>query len=162
MMPDKKERLERDLEEFERRRDDLLRDFSMWVGRLQRRTAGNPVGRWFLRNVTTRLAAWAIVRFRFLTIEKPESGSMVDVAYQWQKLALFMRVPVEIESAEDDRVVLIHNQCSVGFKPGEEEVCRASMNMDHEILRRMGCKLTTTETISAGGARCRHIIEPLD
>ncbi len=160
-MPDKKEQLEKALREFDARHDEFIRRFSHFVGRVQRRTGGNPVGRWILRNITTRLAAWAIVRFKFLTIEKPVSGSAADIAYEWQKLALFMRVPVEIESADDDRVVLIHAECSVGFSPGEEKICDASMNMDHEILKRLGAKLTTTETISRGASRCRHILEPI-
>jgi len=37
---------------------------------------------------------WAIVRYRLLSIKKPESGSAVDIAREWQKLALFMRVPI--------------------------------------------------------------------
>ena len=107
------------------------------------------------------MAAWAIVRLRLLTVEKPASGSAVDIAYEWQKLALFFRVPVEVESANDNRVVIIHPECSVGFQPGEEKVCRASMNMDHEIVRRLGGKLTTTSTISQGADCCRHIVEAI-
>ena len=157
----KKEKLEAALAEFDGRHDEFIRRFSRFVGRVQRTTAGNPVGRWILTNVTTRIVAWAVVKYKLLEMGKPSSGSAVDIALEWQKLALFFRVPVEIESAEDDRVVIIHNECSVGFRPGEERICRASMNMDHEIVRRLGGKLTTTETITSGAKRCRHILEPL-
>ena len=156
-----KERLAAALAEFDARHDEFIRRFSCWVGRVQRFTGGNPVGRFIMRKVTTRLAAWAIVRYRILSIAKPASGSAVDIAAEWQKLALFMRVPIEIESADERRVVLIHPECSVGFKRGEEKVCSASMNMDHEIVRRLGGRLITTETLTAGGGRCRHIVEAI-
>lgn len=153
-----KQRLTKALQDFDARHDEFIRKFSHFIGRVQRFTGGNPVGRWVLRNVTTRIAAWAILRFHLLSMEKPASGSALDIAYEWQKLALFMRVPIEIESASDDQVVIIHNECSVGFGPGEDKVCRASMNMDHELVRRMGGRLQTTETISSGAPRCRHIL----
>lgn len=156
---DQTEKLETRLKEFEGRLDEVMRGFSRFVGRVQRFTAGNPVGRWVLTNVTTRIAAWAVVRYHLVSIAKPQSGSAVDIAYEWQKLALFMRVPIVIESADDGRVVIIHPECSVGFRPGETKVCTASMNMDHEIVRRLGGRLTTTDTLTAGGKHCRHIVE---
>jgi hypothetical protein len=158
-MSDDKSRLEQSLRDFDARHDEFIRKFSCWVGRVQRFTGGNPVGRWIMTHVTTRIAAWAIVRYHVLSIARPESGSAIDIALEWQKLALFMRVPIEIESADDNRVVIIHPECSVGFHPGETKVCTASMNMDHEIVHRLGGRLITTDTLTAGCKHCRHIVE---
>ena len=33
------------------------------------------------------------------------------------------------------------------------------MNMDMEIIKKLGGKLTVTETILEGAVKCRHIIE---
>jgi len=156
---DRKQQLEASLRAFDARHDEYIRRMSVFLGRIQRFTGGNPVGRFVMRKFTTRVAAWLIVRYRLLDIKKPASGSAYDIAVEWQKLALFMRVPIAIESATDDRVVLIHPECSVGFRVGETPVCQASMNMDHEIVRRLGGKLTTTDTLTAGGPHCRHIVE---
>jgi len=161
-MSDPKLQLEQALKDFDARHDEYLRRLSLLIGRVQRWVGGNPLGRFVLRRFSTRTAAWAVVRFGLLGIAKPKSGSAVDIAYEWQKLAVFFRVPVEIESASPERVVLIHPICTVGFNPGEDKICAASMNLDHEIVRRLGGRLTTTETLASGGRRCRHIVEPVN
>lgn len=160
-MSDQKEELELALRQFDARHDEYLRKLSLLVGRMQRLIGSNAVGRFILRRFSTRTAAWAVVRFKLLGIEKPQSGSAVDIALEWQKLAAFFRVPIVIESASPERVVIIHPICTVGFEPGEDKICSASMNLDHEIVRRLGGKLTTTETLASGGKHCRHIVEPI-
>lgn len=151
-------RLLADLKAFERERGAQLRAVSLWIGGLQKRFSDNPIGRWVLRHVTTRMLAWAIVRFRFFGI-KPGKNAL-DVAYEWLKLATFFGAPYEIESATPQEVVVLHPECTMGFQPfRHERLCRASMTLDHEIVRRLGGRFTIKAAISSGAIRCRHVIE---
>lgn len=156
-MEDRAEELKRMIEQFDAEHDQWVKRIRLAIGRFLSRIGRNPLGRFIIANFTTRLAAYLIVRFRILGIEK--GGDMIDVAYQWHKLGTFLKVPAEVESATPDRVVITHSECTMGFTTRDAKVCRASMNMDREIIRQLGGKLTVEQTIAAGAPKCRHIIE---
>lgn len=156
-MEDRTQELTRKLARFDADHDQWVRRMRYALGRFLGRMGRNPVSRLIIARVTTRIAAFLIVRFKVLGIEKGKD--MVDVAYQWHKLATFMKIPAEVESATADRVVLTHSECTMGFTTRDAKVCRASMNMDKAIIRRLGGKLTVVETIAEGSPKCRHIIE---
>ena len=112
-----------------------------------------------MKNVTTRIAAWAIIRYGMLGIEVPKSGRLADIVYEWQKLARFFRAPVIVESADEEKVILVHPECTMGFGKKHAKLCRASMTMDRRILEKMGARMTILETLPEGAPSCRHIIE---
>jgi uncharacterized membrane protein len=149
--------LEKKLKEFDGSHDEWIGKLRLAVGRFQRLVGSTPVGRFMMANVSTRIAGWLLVRFKVLGMEP--GGDAVNIAYNWQKLATFLRIPVEVESADADKVILTHKECTVGFTTKDLKVCQASMNMDKTIVRRLGGKLTVVETLTQGAPRCRHIIE---
>jgi len=154
---DGKKELEKKLADFDKTHEEWIAKLRVFVGRFQRLVGSTPVGRFIMANVTTRIAGWLLVRFKVLGITP--GGDMIDVAYNWQKLAVFLKIPVEVESATPDRVVLLHHECTVGFTHKDDKVCRASMNMDKAIVKKLGGKLTVVETIASGCSRCKNIIE---
>jgi len=156
---ERKQELVAKLKEFDARHDFWLMKTRHAIGRLIMRVGGNPVSRWVMANVTTRILAFLIVRFRALGIEK--GGDAPEITFQWQKLAVFLRIPQEIVSAGSDRVEMVHHECTMGLEPCERanKVCRATMNMDKRLVRRLGGKITVLHTISGGAGECRYIIE---
>lgn len=139
--------------------DEYMRKFGLLIGSSQKRVWNNYIGRWLMEKVTTRIAAWAILKYGMLGIEIPQSGKLADIVFQWQKLARFFRAPVIVESADDERIVLVHPECTMGFGVKHAKLCKASMTMDKRILEKMGAKMTMLETIPTGAPACRHVIE---
>lgn len=158
-MVNQKDELIARLKQFESEHNFWVKRTRLALGRLILRIGGNPVSRFIIRNFTTRLLAWLIVRYGALGIEK--GGNAMDITYNWQKLAMFLQIPVHIEEATPERVVMVHKECTMGFEPSERanKVCQATMNMDKRIIRRLGGKLTILHTISGGAGECRYIIE---
>lgn len=136
-----------------------MRRLALWIGRRQQRWANNFVGRFFIRRVTTPLLAWAVVRYHLLGIGKEAPTSAPNIVLQWLRLAKFFHAPVEVESAGAGLVVVCHHECTMGFKPGQGKLCRSSMNMDVQIVRRLGGKMTVEHTLAEGADHCRHVIE---
>lgn len=155
------EELETRLKQFEGEHNFWLKRTRHALGRLILRIGGNPVSRFIIANFTTRILAWLVVRFGALGMEK--GGDAMEITYNWQKLAMFLQIPVHIEEANPDRVMMVHRECTMGFEasPRADKVCRATMNMDHRIIRRLGGKITVLHTISGGAGECRYIIERL-
>jgi len=147
------------LKQFEAEHNFWVKKTRHALGRLILRIGGNPVSRFIIRNFTTRVLAYLVVRYGALGIEK--GGDAMNITYNWQKLAMFLQIPVHIEEADPDRVVMVHKECTMGFEPSEraDKVCRATMNMDQRIIRRLGGKITILHTISGGAGECRYIIE---
>jgi len=158
-MNDLKERLAARMKEYESGRDAMMRRAMLFMGgRLKK--MNNPVGRFFIAHVSTRLLAWAIVRFGLFGVEKKENMSLEEMALNWMKLSLFFNIPTELGEVTEDRVIVLRPECTVGFEgPQHCGLCRASMNMDRRIMRKLGGKLTVTETILEGAPMCRHVLE---
>lgn len=151
--------LSRALDSFENTRGDWMRRLSLRIGSLQKKYYNNPLGRFFLKHFTTRIIAWLVVRFGILEIGKKRAKSAPELVYDWLKLAKFFHAPVHVESSSGRQVVVCHNECTMGFKPGQGKLCRASMNMDVEIIRRLGGKMTIEYSIAEGADHCRHVID---
>lgn len=160
MAQDRKKRLEKLVQGFDKQHDQWLRRIMFFFGRRLNKM-NNPIGRFFVKNITTRLAAWAIITFRLFGVRKKKKEmSAIDIAYEWLKPSIFFRCPMEIGEVNEKCVVIYRPECTVGFcKKEQRKICRASMNMDMEIVRRLGGKLTVTETILEGASRCKHIIK---
>jgi len=160
--PDRKEELIEKLKNFDSEHDFWLKRIRLMIGRLVMRVGGNPISRWMIANVTTQILAFLIVRFKALGIEKGKDA--LDIAYNWQKLAAFLRIPLEVESASSERVVLVHHECTMGLEPCERanKVCQSTMNMDKALIRRLGGKISVLHTIAGGAGECRYIIEKAD
>lgn len=158
-MEDKKEELIKKIKEYEKNYDEQMRKIAFFLGRMQQRF-NNPVGRFILAKITTKLIAYLIVKFKLFGIERKENSTLIGIALNWLKPSLFLKIPYEIDEVTSDKIVILRPECTVGFKdPKLSKLCRASMNMDMEIIRRLGGKLTVTETILEGAKYCRHIIE---
>lgn len=151
--------LERDLADFEATRGEWMRRIALNIGKLQQRFGNNSVGRFVLKHFTTRVIAWMIVRLRVLGVGAEAPRSARDLVYDWLKLAKFFHAPVEVQSVTATQVVVCHHECTMGFKPGQGKLCRASMNMDVQIIRRLGGKMTIEHTLAEGADHCRHVIE---
>lgn len=155
----KKEELNKKIQEYEDLHNDYLRRAMLFFGRRLKKM-NNPVGRFIVSKITTRLAAYLIVRFKLFGVEKKGNPKLLDIALNWLKPSIFFRIPYEIEEATEERIIILRPECTVGFDESKySKICRASMNMDIEIIKKLGGKLTVTETILEGAKRCRHIIE---
>ncbi len=157
----RKDELTARLKSFDAEHDFWVKRTRLALGRLILRIGGNPVSRFMIRNFSTRVLAWLVVRFGALGIEK--GGDAMDITYNWQKIAMFLKIPCVIEEATPERVIMVHHECTMGFEPGERanKVCSATMNMDKRIMRRLGGKITVLHTIAGGAGECRYIIERL-
>ncbi len=159
MTQDKKEELNKLISEFDSQHDMWLRKFAFYLGRRQAKL-NNVIGRWIVKNITTKLLAHLILKFNLLGIERKENMSLIEIVYNWLKISIFFRMPTIIESVSEDKVVVLRPECTVGFNdPKFSKLCRASMNMDRIIIEKLGGKLTVTETILEGAKYCKHIIE---
>ncbi|MEW5946195.1 MAG: hypothetical protein AB1742_08360 [bacterium] len=158
-MDDMKTRLEKMIGGYDAEHDRILRRAMFFFGR-RLRTMNNPLGRFIVSKVTTRLLASAIVKWKLFGVEKRDGMSLEEITLNWLKPSIFFRIPTEIGAVSDDRIEVLRPECTVGFdEPALCLICRASMNMDMEIVRRLGGKLTVTETILEGAPKCRHVIE---
>ena len=156
-----KERILRLIEEYDQTHDQWLRRIMFFFGR-RLRSMNNPVGRLIVANITTRLIAYIIVKYKLFGVEKKENMSLEEITLNWLKMSIFFRIPTEVGSVTTERVEILRPECTVGFNDAKlRRICRASMNMDMEIIRRLGGKLTVTGTILEGAPKCRHIIEKL-
>lgn len=156
---DAKERFTRMMEEYQRPDDGKRRKTMLKFGdRLKK--MNNPAGRFFVANVTTRLSARAIVGLKLFGVERKKDMTLEEIALNWLKPSLYFNIPTEIGEVTEERIIILRPECTVGFcEPEQSKICRSSMNMDMEILRLLGGKLTVTETILEGAPKCRHIIE---
>lgn len=156
-----KEDLIQKIEEYDKRHDELLRRMMFFFGdRLKK--MNHPIGRFIVANITTRLLAYLIVKFKLFGVEKKDNMSLEEITLNWLKLSIFLRMPTEVGEVRKERVEILRPECTVGLDdPKYRRVCRASMNLDLAIVRRLGGKLTVTETILEGAPKCRHIIEKL-
>ena len=156
---DRTDELNRMIAEFDAGHDEWLRRGTLAVGRFQMRHTNNRVGRFLMANVTSRLLARLIVGKGLFGIEDRRRDDLVEIAMEWLKLSIFLRIPTEVAEASDERVVVLRPECTIGLEGPEcAPLCRASMNMDMEIVRRLGGRLVVTETILEGAPRCRHIV----
>lgn len=156
---DKKEELFSRIREYENRHNEFLRRFTLFLGRRLKKM-NNPVGRFVVAKITTKLLAFLIVRYKLFEVEKKDNPSVVEIALNWLKPSIFFRIPYEIEEVSENRVVILRPECTMGLdSPKYQKLCRASMNMDIEIIKKLGGKLTVTETILEGAKSCKHIIE---
>ena len=155
------QKMERLLADYDRTHDEALRRVMLSFGKRLRKM-NNPVGRFLVANVSTRLMAALIVNLKLFGVEKKDGMTVEEIALNWLKPSVFFRIPGEVGEVTEDRVEYLRPECTVGFSDPEDcKICRASMNMDMEIIRRLGGKLTVTETILEGAPKCRHIIEKL-
>lgn len=155
----KKEELNKKIKEYEDLHNDYLRRAMFFFGRRLKKM-NNPIGRFIVSKITTRLAAYLIVKFKLFGVEKKENMNLSDIALNWLKLSIFLRIPYEIEEATEERIIILRPECTVGLDdPQYAKICRASMNMDLALTKYLGGKLTVTETIPEGAKKCRHIIE---
>ena len=158
-MDNTKERLMEQINEYDARRGDMMRNATMFFGK-RLRSMDNPVGRFFIANVSTKTMAHLIVRLGLFGVEKRPGMTLDEIALNLLKPSLFFNIPYELGEVSADSIEILRPECTVGFdEPGLCKVCRASMNMDMEIMRLLGGKLTVTETILEGAEKCRHIIE---
>lgn len=153
------ERMKRLLDEYDGGHDERLRKVMFFFGNRLKKM-NNPVGRFVVSSITTRLMAYLIVKYKLFGVEKEDDMTLEEIALNWLKPSLFFRIPGEVGEVTEDRIEYLRPECTVGFDdPKFCKICRASMNMDREIIRRLGGRLTVTETILEGAPRCRHIIE---
>lgn len=158
-MDNTKELLMEKINEYDARRGEMMRNAMMFFGK-RLRSMDNAAGRFFVANVSAKTMARLIVRFGLFGVEKRPGMTLDEIALNWLKPSLFFNIPYELGEASEDRIEILRPECTVGFDdPGLCKVCRASMNMDLEIIRLLGGKLTVTETILEGAEKCRHIIE---
>lgn len=149
------------LSKFDNKHNEFLRRFAYFLGRNQRKF-NNPIGRFILSRITTKIMANLIIKHRLFDVEKKDNMSLEEIALNWLKPSIFFRIPTEIDEVTDERIVVLRPECTIGLKEPEcSKLCRASMNMDFEIIRQLGGKLTVTETILEGAPKCRHIIEKI-
>lgn len=158
-MEDRRERLARMMREYDGTHDEWLRRLMFFFGRRLKKM-NHPVGRFLVSNVTTKLSARAIVKWGLFGVEARPDMTVEEMALNWMKMSLFFRIPTELGEVTEDHVIVLRPECTVGFKDPEDcKICRASMNMDMEMMRLLGGKLTVTETILEGAHKCRHILE---
>jgi hypothetical protein len=159
MPEDRTEELKSLIADFDSQHDEWLRRGTLAVGRFQMRHTNNRVGRFLLSRVATRILARLIVKKGLFGIEDRRRDDLIEIAMEWLKLSIFLRIPTEVAEANDDRVIVLRPECTVGYQGPEcAPLCRASMNMDMDIVKRLGGRLVVTETILEGAPKCRHII----
>ena len=145
--------------DFDKTHDQWLRRVMFFFGKRLRKM-NNPVGRFIVSRITTRFTAYLIVEKHLFGVDKSQTRTVHDIAVNWLKLSIFFRIPTVVGEVTENKVEILRPECTVGFKDPEDcKICRASMNMDLEIVRRLGGKLTVTETILEGAPMCRHILE---
>lgn len=145
--------------EYTGERDDMLRRTMFFFGN-RLKAMDNPAGRFLVSNISTRFMGYMIVRGKLFGVEKKPDMTLEEIALAWLKPSLFFNIPTEIGEVTEDRIEILRPECTVGFdNPAQRRICRASMNMDMEIIRRLGGRLTVTETILEGAQKCRHILE---
>jgi len=111
------------------------------IGRVQMRFLDNPVSRWITRHVVTEVAAFLIVSLGLFGVRKPRRGARTAaaIALEWQKVAAGMKIDTLVESATAEQAIVVHARCTMGYQDGAHRcLCDASMNMDHQIVRRLG------------------------
>ena len=151
--------MERMISEYDARHDEWLRRLMFFSGRRLKKM-NNPFGRFIVARITTRIMAYLIVEKGLFGVDKNKCDTAMDIALNWLKMSIFLRIPTVIGEVTNDKVEILRPECTVGFsEPKDCKICRASMNMDLEIARRLGGKLTVTETILEGAPMCRHILE---
>lgn len=159
MSQDRTEELKAMLAVFDSRHEELLRKGAFWIGRRQMKVANNALGMFVMKNYTSKLLAYLIVEKQLFGVKKGRKDDLLEIALNWLAPSIWARMPTEIGEAGDERVVVYRTECTVGFKGPEcAQLCRASMNMDMEIVRRLGGRLEVTETILEGAPKCKHIL----
>ena len=154
-----KERLNQLIDDYDNDHNVWLRETMYYFGNRLKRM-NNPIGRFIVSNITTRIMAYLFVEHGLFGVEKKEDMTLEEIAMNWLKPSIFFRVPTEIGEVTDEKIEVLRPECTVGFNDEKYcQLCRASMNMDLEIVRQLGGKLTVTETILEGASMCRHIIE---
>jgi len=132
------------------------------IGRVQMRFLDNPVSRWITRHVVTEVAAFLIVSLGLFGVRKPRRGARTAaaIALEWQKVAAGMKIDTLVESATAEQAIVVHARCTMGYQDGAHRcLCDASMNMDHQIVRRLGGELETLHRRLDGGEElCRHLV----
>lgn len=158
-MEDARERFIRMMDEYKNPENEQRRNTMLKIGgRLKK--MNNPVGRFVVSKITTRLSASAIVGLKLFGVERKKDMPLEEIALNWLKPSLYFNIPTEVGEVTEDRIIILRPECTVGFdEPEHSKMCRASMNMDMAIIKKLGGKLTVTETILEGAQKCRHIIE---
>ena len=147
------------MDDFDQTHDQWLRRIMFFFGRRLKKM-NNPIGRFIVSKFTTQFSAYMIVEKHLFGVDKTQNKTVYDIALNWLKLSIFFRIPTVVGEVTDNTVEILRPECTVGFNnPKDYKICRASMNMDLAIVRRLGGKLTVTGTILEGAPMCRHIIE---
>jgi hypothetical protein len=146
------------MDDFDATHNQWLRKIIFFFGRRLKKM-NNPIGRFIVSKITTQFSAYMIVEKQLFGVDKSQNETVHDIALNWLKLSIFFRIPTIVGEVTENSVEILRPECTVGFKePTDCKICRASMNMDLAIVRRLGGKLTVTGTILEGAPMCRHII----
>lgn len=86
-----------------------------------------------------------------------ESRETVEVVKEFMEYFFYSIIAVEEESTEE--LVVTMSECPYGYC-GEEhsDLCRATMNLEQEMIDQLGGELIIEESIAEGANKCRFRI----
>ncbi len=164
MARDRTEELRERLDRLDDLYEQLWREFNhQKFGKMLRKMASRTSTKWFLEKPLAKLIGYFIAERGLLGTEKGKKNDLIDIAYNWQKVPRFMRMPIELLEASDEKVVFIARECVVGFDNPDRDLqaCRSSLCIDIETVRRWGGKLEVTDNILEGCEVCKFEITKL-
>lgn len=86
-----------------------------------------------------------------------ESRDAVEVAKEFMEYFFYSIMDVEQESAEE--LVVTMSECPYGYCDNEHsDLCRATMNLEEEMIDQLGGELVIEESIAEGASKCRFRI----
>lgn len=120
------------------------------IGRLP--VVGDRVVQWVSRSIGRMT-----VRNRFWEISPEACRDLVSIAREYLKFAegIGLRIDYDRCRADEDAVTLYVSHCSAGVQLGYPRgTCYAMNEMDREVIRLLGGRLHTPETIAENGKYC--------
>ncbi len=161
MAKDRTEELQKKLDGLEELYIQLWREFNhQKFGKMLQKLANRNFTRRLLEGPLAKIISYFIAERGLLGTERGKKDDLIEIAYNWQKVPRFMRMPIELLEASDERVVFIARECVVGFDDPDRhlQACRSSLCIDKETVKRWGGRLEVTDNILEGCEVCRFEI----
>jgi hypothetical protein len=126
-------------------------------GRLSRHLGRIPLIGNRLVRLVSRLVGQMVVRNRFWDISPELPTDLVGLANEYIKFAEGIGLEIDYDKSctGKDEVAIYVSKCSAGVKVGYPKgTCYAMNEMDREVIRLLGGRLQTTQTIADNGQHC--------
>ncbi len=117
-----------------------------------------PLGCWLL-SLNFRAYADMLVRQGLYEVKKQTDH--VEAAKEYLKVLDLFDFKVVVSEKDDRKIEVKILECPVGYGYTDDlRVCKATMEFDHQCIRRLGASSILMETIPGGGKECLiHIVQ---